>query len=79
MTILLSVADNLNSIKDYGDKLTATGQKYGCFPKPTKSYLIVKENKMTETQNWFAYSRVNITAEGTVIRNIEYRGNKWKI
>ena len=51
MTILLSVADNLNSIKDYGDKLTATDQKYGCFPKPTKSYLIVKENKMRETQN----------------------------
>ena len=47
----LSVAGNLNSIKDYWDKLTAIGQKYGYFPKPTKSYLIVKEKKLMETQN----------------------------
>ena len=38
-----SVAGNLNGIKDYWDKLTAIGPKYGCFPKPTKYYLIVKE------------------------------------
>ena len=39
-----SVAGSLNSIKDYWDKLTAIDPKYGYFPKPTKSYLIVKEN-----------------------------------
>ena len=38
-----SVADSLDSIKDYWDKLTAIGPKYGYFPKPTKSYLIVKK------------------------------------
>ena len=38
-----SVAGSLNSIKDYWDKLIAIGPKYGYFPKPTKSYLIVKE------------------------------------
>ena len=38
-----SVAGNLNSIKDYWGKLTAIGPKYGYFPKPTKSYLILKE------------------------------------
>ena len=38
-----SVTGNLNSLKDYWDKLTAIGPKYGYFPKPTKSYLIVKE------------------------------------
>ena len=38
-----SVADNLNGIKDYWDKLTSVGSKYGYFPKPTKYYLIVKE------------------------------------
>ena len=38
-----SVAGSLNSIKDYWDKLTAVGSKYGYFPKPTKSYLIAKE------------------------------------
>ena len=38
-----SVAGSLNSIKDYWDKLTAISPKYGYFPKPTKSYLTVKE------------------------------------
>ena len=38
-----SVAGNLNSIKNYWDKLTAIGPKYGYFSKPAKSYLIVKE------------------------------------
>ena len=32
-----SVTDNLNSIKNYWDKLTAIGPKYSYFPKPTKS------------------------------------------
>ena len=41
-----SIAGSLNSIKDYWDKLTAIGPKYGYFPKPTKSYLIVKEKKL---------------------------------
>ena len=36
-----SVAGNLNSIKDYWDKLAAIGPKYGYFIKPKKSYLIV--------------------------------------
>ena len=39
----LSVAGSFNSIKDYWDKLTAIGPKYGYFPKPMKSYMIVKE------------------------------------
>ena len=38
-----SVTGNLNSLKVYWDKLTAIGPKYGYFPKPTKSYLILKE------------------------------------
>ena len=38
-----SVAGSLNSIKDYWDKLLAIDPKYGYSPKPTKSYLIVKE------------------------------------
>ena len=38
-----SVAGSLNNMKDYWDKLTAIGPKYGYSLKPTKSYLIVKE------------------------------------
>ena len=39
----ISVAGSLNSIKGYLDKLTAIVPKYGYFPKPKNSYLIVKE------------------------------------
>ena len=38
-----SVTGSLDIIKDYWDKLTAVGPKYGYFPKPTKPYLLVKK------------------------------------
>ena len=38
-----SIAGNLNNIKDYWNKLAANDLKYGYFPKPATSYLIVKE------------------------------------
>ena len=44
-----SVAGNLDSIKDYWEKLTAINSKYGYFPKPTTSYLIIKE------KNWLKH------------------------
>ena len=59
-----SVAGSLNSIKNYWEKLTAFDPKYDYFPKPAKSYLIVKEQKLMEAWNLFNNSRVNITAEG---------------
>ena len=73
-----SIAGSLNSIKDYWDKLRATGPKYGNFPKPTKSYLVVKEKKLMEAEKLFTNSRVNITAEGkrhlgAVIGSTQYR------
>ena len=73
-----SVAGSLKNFKDYWDKLTAVGPKCGYFPKPTKSYLIIKEEKLMETQNLFANSRENITDEGkrhldAVIGSTEYR------
>ena len=40
---VFSIADSLNSIKDYRNELKVIGPKYGYFPKPAKSYLIVKE------------------------------------
>ena len=49
-----SVADSLNSIKGYWDKLTAIGPKYDYF---SKSYLIEKESKLMEAQKLFANSR----------------------
>ena len=40
-----SVACNFNSFTDSWEKLTAIGPKYSYFPKPTKTYLRVKEKK----------------------------------
>ena len=58
-----SVASSLNSFKDYQGELTAIGSKYSNFPKPVKSYLMVKEKKLMDVQKLFANSRVSITAE----------------
>ena len=68
-----SVAGNLNSIKDYWDKLTAIGQKYRYFPKPTKSYLIVKEKTLMEAQTLFANSWMNIISERKNTLRYSYR------
>ena len=73
-----SVTGSLNSIKNYWDKLTANDPKYGYFPKPAKSYLKVKENKLIKPQTLHANSRVNITTEGkrhlgAVTRSTGYR------
>ena len=38
-----SVAGSLKNFKDYQEKLTVIGPKYGYLHKHTKSYLIVKE------------------------------------
>ena len=38
-----SVAGSLKNFKDYWDKLATIFPKCNFFPKPTKSYLIVKE------------------------------------
>ena len=72
------VTDSLNSIKNYSGKLTATDPKYGYFPKPTKFYLTVKENKFINAQTLHANSRVNIATEekrhlGAVTGSTDYR------
>ena len=72
-----SVAGSLDRIKDYWDKLTAIGLKYGYFPKPKPILSDSKRKKLIEAQNLFANSKLNITAEGkrhlaAVIGSTEY-------
>ena len=52
-----SVAGSLKNFKDYWDKLTTIGPKYGYFLKPKKSYLIVKEKK------WWKHKTEDRTAK----------------
>ena len=59
-----TVAGKLTSIRHYWKKLTSLGLKYGYFPKASKSYLIVKEDKLNEARNVSNNSNVNITIEG---------------
>ena len=73
-----TVAGKLATIRDYGGKLTVLGPKYGYFPEASNSYLIVKEDKLSEARNVFSDSDVNITIEGerhfgAVIGSNEYR------
>ena len=73
-----TVADKLTSTIDYWGKLTVLGPKYGYFPKVSKSYLIVKEEKLGEARNAFNNSIVNIIIEwkrhlGAIIGSNEYQ------
>ena len=73
-----TVAGKPASFRDYSEKLTVLGPKYGYFPKASKSYLIVKEDKLGEARNVFNNSNVSITIEGkshlgAVIGSNEYR------
>ena len=73
-----TVTGKLTSIKDYWGKLTGLCPKYGYFRKASKSYLIVKEDKLGKARNLFNDSNVYITIEGkrhlgAVIGNNEYR------
>ena len=58
-----TVAGKLTSILDYWEELIILGPKYG-FAKASKSYLIVKEDNLSEARNIFNNSNVNITIEG---------------
>ena len=71
-----TVTGKLTSIKDYWGKLTVLCPKYGYFPKASKSYLIVKEDKLGEARNVFNDSNVYVTIEGKIhwlleVMNIE--------
>lgn len=60
----LTGAGELILLKLWWDKLNLNGPKYGYYPKPIKSYLIVKESVLDEAKNIFEGSEIEITTVG---------------
>ena len=60
----LTVAGKLVDIKNFWDKLATIGLKYGYFPKPIKSYLIVKKNFLKDVKTIITDTNINITTDG---------------
>jgi hypothetical protein len=60
----LTGAGKLNEIITWWEHLAVEGPKYGYFPKPSKSILIVKEEFKNEAQNIFGHTQIKITTAG---------------
>ena len=43
-----TASENLEALRRWWDTLMQIGSNYGYYPQPTKSWLIVKENKLEE-------------------------------
>ena len=73
-----TVAGKIEEIKGYWDSLCNIGLKYGYFPKPEKSYLIVKDDHLLKANDIFKHSNVKITSTGqrhlgAVIGSLNYK------
>ena len=55
---------NLEEIKIWWDTLITECPKYGYYPKPSKSFLIVKQHDKEYAERIFAGSNIKITTEG---------------
>ena len=66
-------ADKLEALKKWWDVLLEKGPAYGYFPKPSKTWLIVKDKKLEEAKLTFKKSGVKITSEG-----MRHLGSNWK-
>ena len=54
----------LGNVRQWWDKIVQFGPYLGYFPKATKSWLVVKPEKLAEATTMFAGTNVNITTEG---------------
>ena len=60
----LSGAGDLENIRKWWQKLSEIGPKYGYFPNPQKSCLIVKKDKEEQAKRVFKTAGIPITTEG---------------
>ena len=54
----------LEEIKIWWDTLMTEGSKYGYYPKPSESFLIVKQHYREYAERIFTESNINITTDG---------------
>ena len=59
-----TIAGKIEEIRSYWEMLQQLGPFYGYFPKPSKSYLGVKEHYLEHVIEIFRKSEVKITTEG---------------
>ena len=74
----LTGAGNLEDIKIWWDTLITEAPKYGYYPKPSKSFLIVKQHYKKYAERIFAGSNIKITTErarhlGAVLGDISFK------
>ena len=83
-----SACSELNSLKDWFDEVKLRGPLFGYYPEPSKSYLVVHENFLSEAKSVFEGTGVNVVMShrllGGVIGSrsgklsfIEERVKKW--
>jgi hypothetical protein len=59
MLMMQALEENCN----WWDKLTGEGQDFGYFANPSKSWLVVKEEKLVEARSIFEGSGISKTVE----------------
>ena len=59
----LGGGSKLPTLRKWWDRVVEHGPKYGYYPKASKSWLVVKEEKLNEAIEMFGNSSVKITTE----------------
>ena len=54
----------LRMLRDWWDRIVEHGPSFGYFPKPEKSWLVVKEEKLEEAREMFKFTGIKITIDG---------------
>ena len=59
-----SAAGNLKDLRRWWGVLTEIGPKFGYYPKPTKTWLVVKPCASEKVESVFFGTKINVTTEG---------------
>ena len=59
-----SAAGKLDNLRKWRDTLTIIGPKFGFYPEPTKTWLVIKPYASQQTNEIFSRTKIKITSEG---------------